>query len=151
METCKVGWKTFRIYYLRSCQEYISIRINPYRSVCMFTANERVVIDFTINGTRPDFVPDGMTIDANGSLYVATFGASKVFKINPVSGCIELEIKIPAEQVTSVAFGGPKLDILFVTTAGKEFKSKQPPPAGKLFKVTGLGVTGLAMTSVKLN
>ena len=117
----------------------------------MFTANGRVVIDFTIDGKRPDFVPDGMTIDANGKLYVSTFGASKVFKINPTTGAIELEIKIPAEQVTSVAFGGPNLDILYVTTAGKEFKSKQPPPAGKLFKVTGLGVQGLPMKSVKLN
>ena len=117
----------------------------------MFTANERVVIDFTINGNRPNFVPDGMTIDAEGSLYVATFGASTVFKINPATGAIDLEIKIPAEQVTSVAFGGPNLDILYVTTAAKEFKSPQPPPAGKLFQVTGLGVKGLPMTSFKLN
>lgn len=117
----------------------------------MFSANGRVVIDFTVNGQRPDFVPDGMTIDTSGSLYVATFGASKIFKINPATGSIELEIELPAEQVTSAAFGGPNLDILFVTTAGKEFKSKQPPPAGKLFKVTGLGVKGLPMKSVKLN
>ena len=92
-----------------------------------------------------------MTIDENGSLYVATFGASKVFKINPSTGKIELEIKIPAEQVTSCAFGGPNLDILYVTTAAKEFKSKQPPPAGQLFKVTGLGVRGLPMQSGKLD
>lgn len=62
-----------------------------------------------------------------------------------------LEIKIPAEQVTSAAFGGPNLDILFVTTAAKEFSSPQPAPAGALFKVTGLGVTGTKMYSVKLN
>jgi len=116
----------------------------------MFTANGRVVIDFTVDGKRPDFVPDGMTIDSDGYLYVATFGASKVFKINPTTGAIELEIKFPAEQVTSAAFGGPNLDILFVTTAAKEFKSPQPAPAGQLFKVTGLG-KGLPMKSVKLN
>lgn len=117
----------------------------------MFTANERVVIDFTINGERPEFVPDGMTIDTNGSLYVATFGGSKILKINPTTGAIELEIKFPAEQITSAAFGGPNLDILYVTSASKEFKSKQPPPAGKLFTVTGLGVKGFPMKSVKLN
>lgn len=139
------------LLFVRSIERRISIRINPYRYVCMFTANGRVVIDFTINGNRPNFVPDGMTIDAHGSLYVATFGASKVFKINPSTGAIELEIKIPAEQVTSVAFGGPNLDILYVTTAAKEFKSKQPPPAGKLFQVTGLGVEGRPMQSFKLN
>lgn len=58
---------------------------------------------------------------------------------------------IPAEQVTSCAFGGPNLDMLFATTAKKEFKSKQPPPAGGLFKITGLGVTGTKMYSVKLD
>lgn len=67
------------------------------------------------------------------------------------TGKIELEIKIPAEQVTSVAFGGPNLDILYVTTASKEFKSPQPAPAGSLFKVTNLGAKGTKMTSVKLN
>lgn len=136
----------FRVYFV-----HISIRINPYRCVCMFTANERVVIDFSINGNRPNFVPDGMTIDAEGSLYVATFGASKVFKINPTTGVIDLEIIIPAEQVTSIAFGGPNLDILYVTTASKEFTTPQPPPAGRVFQVTGLGVKGLPMTSFKLN
>lgn len=58
---------------------------------------------------------------------------------------------IPAEQVTSVAFGGPNLDILYVTTASKEFKSPQPPPAGSLFKVTGLNAKGVKMNGVKLN
>lgn len=41
-----------------------------------------MVIDFRVNGERPPFVPDGMTIDANGSLYVATFGGSTVYKVN---------------------------------------------------------------------
>lgn len=114
--------------------------------------NERTVVDFKINGERPDFVPDGMTIDSDGSLYVATFGGWKIFKINPVTSAIELEIKMPCEQVTSVAFGGPKLDILYVTTASHERGGvKQLPPAGRLFKITGLGVKGTAMKSVKLD
>lgn len=125
-----------------------------------------------MNGKRPDFVPDGMTIDTDGFLYVATFGGSVVYKIDPSlvffrnshsfsihqinfsfncsDGKIVLEIKLPAEQVTSVAFGGPSRDVLFVTTAAKEFKSPQPPPAGALFKVTGLGATGTPMYSVDL-
>jgi gluconolactonase len=92
-----------------------------------------------------------MTIDENGMLYVATFGASKVFVVNPMTKKIEFEIMFPCEQVTSVAFGGPNLDILYATTAATERNSKQPPPAGKIFKVTGLGVKGLPMKSVKLN
>lgn len=151
-ETVHCRWDdSGRIYFFLRIEENISICINPYRSVCMFTANGRVVIDFTVDGKRPDFVPDGMTIDSNGSLYVATFGASRIFKINPTTGAIELEIILPAEQVTSVAFGGPNLDIMYATTAGKEFKSKQPVPAGQLFKITGLGVKGLPMKSLKLH
>lgn len=92
-----------------------------------------------------------MTIDSQGMLYVATFGGSKVLKVNPNTGKIDMEIKIPAEQVTSAAWGGPNLDILFVTTAGKEFKSPQPPPAGGLFRVSGLGVKGTKMFSANLN
>jgi len=61
-----------------------------------------------------------------------------------------MEIKLPCEQVTSVAFGGPNLDILFATSAGKEFKSAQPPPAGGVFKITGLNAKGNKMTSVHL-
>lgn len=92
-----------------------------------------------------------MTIDDEGNLYVATFGGFKIIKVNPSTGKILLEIKVPAEQVTSVAWGGPRLDELFVTTAGKEFKSAQPPPAGGLFRVTGLGARGTPMYSVDLS
>lgn len=48
-----------------------------------FTANERVLIDFSVDGEQPGFVPDGMTIDTEGFLYVATWGGSKVMKVNP--------------------------------------------------------------------
>lgn len=54
-----------------------------FASYSIFTANERVVIDFTINGELPGFFPDGMTIDTDGYLYVATWDGSKVMKIHP--------------------------------------------------------------------
>lgn len=62
-----------------------------------------------------------------------------------------MEIPIPAKQVTSVTFGGPNLDILFVTTAsmpvsadaiGLHPNDKHDKLAGHLFKVTGLGAKG---------
>lgn len=49
----------------------------------VFSALKRVVIDFKASGVVPKFVADGMTIDSDGFLYVALFGASKVLKINP--------------------------------------------------------------------
>lgn len=118
---------------------------------CVQPANERVIIDFTVNGERPDFVPDGMTIDEIGRLYIATWGASKIFVVNPANKKVEHEIVFPCEQVTSAAFGGPNLDILYVTTAATDRSKPQPLPAGRVFKVTGLGVKGLPMKSVKLN
>lgn len=42
-----------------------------------------MLIDFKVNGERPKFHADGLTIDENGSLYVALFNAAKVLKINP--------------------------------------------------------------------
>lgn len=66
-------------------------------------------------------------------------------------GKILLEIPIPTKQVTSVTFGGPNLDILYVTTAsvqasaealGMRPNDKHDEFAGHLFKVTGLGAKG---------
>lgn len=81
--------------------------------------------------------------------------------LNPFSrqGKILLEIPIPAKQVTSVAFGGPNLDILYVTSAGTaataetlglSAKNKQSEYAGHLFKVTGLGAKGLPGVKVRV-
>ncbi|CAD7091685.1 unnamed protein product [Hermetia illucens] len=110
-----------------------------------------ITIDFSEDGKRPNFVPDGMTIDSDGFLYVAGFGASKVFKVNPDNGKVELSIELPCEQITSCAFGGPNLDILYVTSGymGRDGKDK-PAPAGATFQVTGLQAKGLPMAKVKL-
>lgn len=67
------------------------------------------------------------------------------------TGEILLEIKLPAEQITSVAFGGPNLDILYATSSAKNVTSEQLEPAGKLFKITGLGVKGTRMYPVALD
>lgn len=66
------------------------------------------------------------------------------------SGQLVQEITIPAKQVTSVAFGGPNSDELYVTTAKIPFVEPQGPLAGATFKVTGLGARGFPMTDVDL-
>lgn len=106
------------------------------------------MVDFSKTHKEAKFVPDGMTIDANGTIYVATWNGSRVIVINPETKEILREIQMPTAQVTSLAFGGPKLDILYATTAGKP--KPQAAPAGGLFKITGLGVHGLPMASFKL-
>lgn len=66
------------------------------------------------------------------------------------TGKIVLEIDFPCKQITSAAFGGPNLDILYVTTAATARDEIQAPVAGHLFKVTGLGVKGLPGIKVRV-
>jgi len=137
-----------KFYYIDTCQ--LDVKEFDYDPDTGNISNERVLIDFKKNGDRPGYLPDGMTIDADGNLYVATWGGSRIIKVNGQSGKVEQEIKLPAEQVTSVAFGGPNLDILFATTAAIERAGPQPKPAGALFKITGLGVKGLPGVKVRV-
>ncbi|XP_004930719.1 regucalcin [Bombyx mori] len=111
-------------------------------------SNPRNIFDFKQRGLQG--IPDGTTIDTDGNLWVAVFGGSCVLKINPKNGEILQKLAIPAEQVTSATFGGPNLDILFVTSACCNVGKEQLPPSGATFMVTGLGVKGLPNVSVRL-
>lgn len=62
-------------------------------------------------------------------------------------GEVLLDIPFPVKAVTAVSFGGPNLDILYAITAGAGESSEL---AGRLFKVTGLGVKGFAGDKVRL-
>lgn len=61
-------------------------------------------------------VPDGLTVDAEGGLWVAFYGGSSVRCFDP-AGSLRQEIDLPVPQPTSCAFGGSDLDRLFVTSA----------------------------------
>jgi sugar lactone lactonase YvrE len=81
--------------------------------------------------------PDGMTIDERDKLWVALWGGGKVICVDPSSGSIEAEVRLPVPNVTSCAFGGPELDELYITTArsGMAPESLEAHPlAGSLFR-----------------
>lgn len=67
--------------------------------------------------------------------------------MDPDSGKLIQSVHIPASRVTSVTFGGPDREILYVTTSrlglSTEEQEKQPL-AGSVFAVSGLGVSALA-------
>ncbi|XP_068159481.1 regucalcin isoform X1 [Drosophila tropicalis] len=109
--------------------------------------NPKVVFNLRKTSPKDHLLPDGLTIDSEGNLYVATFNGATIFKVDPNTGKVLLEIKFPTKQITSSAFGGPNLDILYVTTAAK---FDQPSPAGTTYKVTGLNATGYAGTNLKI-
>ncbi|HEU5417982.1 MAG TPA: SMP-30/gluconolactonase/LRE family protein [Streptosporangiaceae bacterium] len=73
---------------------------------------------------RSDGILDGLTLDSDGCLWVAVFGGGQVRRYAPDGRLIGM-LEIPARQVTSVGFGGARLDELFITTA----RIGQPPEA----------------------
>ncbi|MDG0792689.1 SMP-30/gluconolactonase/LRE family protein [Cohnella ginsengisoli] len=104
-------------------------------------ANRRVVVEMpTDEGS-----PDGMTIDAEGMLWIAHWGGWQVSRWDPATGEKLLSVPVPASQVTSCAFGGERLDRLYITTARVglgEAELAAQPHAGGLF-CADVGVRGL--------
>ena len=92
--------------------------------------------------------PDGMTLDAEDHLWVALWDGWAVERYAS-DGNLELRVDVPAAQASSRTFGGSDLDLLFITTAQKEFPvggKPDQPHAGGLF-VCRPGVRGLAHRS----
>jgi sugar lactone lactonase YvrE len=91
-------------------------------------------------------IPDGMTIDAEGMLWVALWNGWGVTRWNPYTGELLQQIKLPVAQVTSCTFGGKELQDLYITTAktglSQEELGKQPL-AGAVFVFKNIGIKGL--------
>jgi sugar lactone lactonase YvrE len=85
--------------------------------------------------------PDGMTVDADGRLWVAMWGGGAVHCYTP-EGKLEERVTLPVTQVTACAFGGPDLDELFITTSRQGISGDEQPEAGALFKYRP-GVPGM--------
>lgn len=82
--------------------------------------------------------PDGMTSDMEGKLWIALWGGARVGRWDPASGRLEAEVAVPALQSSSCVFGGPRRDILFVTSARvgmDEAALARYPLSGGLFQI----------------
>ncbi len=91
-----------------------------------------------------DFYPDGMTVDADDCLWIAFWDGWCVRRFSP-GGERLAELKVPAQRPTSVAFGGPDYDQLFITTASRDLTAEEmrdQPQAGGVF-MTRPGVRGV--------
>jgi len=103
--------------------------------------------DGGLTGRRPfvrlpgDAHPDGLTVDAEGGVWVALYGAGAVHRYT-AAGVLDEVVRVPTPQVTACTFGGPDLDQLFITTSQEGLAAGEDPFAGSLFRAD-VGVTGL--------
>jgi L-arabinonolactonase len=88
--------------------------------------------------------PDGATVDAEGCLWIALVQCGKLGRFQPDGQLLTL-IDVPTPFPTCLCFGGPDLDVLYLTSirnTGNLLRSDHPD-AGALFAFHGLGVRGL--------
>jgi len=110
-----------------------------YHSDSGTIANRRLFADL---GTL-DTAPDGCTVDADGRLWSALVRSGQIGCFAP-DGRLERRIDMPCSRPSSVMFGGPDLDVLYVTSISRSENSRsEGPHDGGLFMVTGLNATGL--------
>lgn len=88
--------------------------------------------------------PDGATVDADGYVWSVEVYAGRLIRFDP-DGAIDRIVQLPVFSTTSINFGGPKLDIAFVTSMARPFAGHYPKEreAGSVFAIHGLGVTGI--------
>lgn len=99
--------------------------------------NRRVFADYSASGDRPD----GACVDVDGCLWAAFFAGSRVVRYRP-DGRVDRTIALPVTNPTCLAFGGPGLKTLYVTTARKFLSDGQlaaEPLAGSLLAIEGAG------------
>ncbi|WP_103035144.1 SMP-30/gluconolactonase/LRE family protein [Castellaniella caeni] len=89
--------------------------------------------------------PDGSTVDAEGCLWNAQVYEGQLVRYTP-EGLVDRVIAMPVKNVTSVMFGGPNLDVLFVTSMSRPPLPRFPTDSvqgGSVFAITGLGIRGV--------
>ena len=104
-------------------------------------SNRRVFAQF-----GPDEgVPDGLTVDAEGHLWCAQYGAGRIRRFAP-DGRVERVLHLPCPVVTAPGFGGADMTTLFVTTGwspGVQSPDAEPGAGGAVFALE-TGIRGLA-------
>jgi sugar lactone lactonase YvrE len=135
-----LGWNGdgTRMYFLDSL--WCEVREYDYDPATGKMGDGQPLASFDDDGS----VPDGLTVDAEGAIWVARWGAGCVTRVG-ADGSILQRIELPVSQATSCTFGGDDLADLYITTAHEDFGPAdftREPLAGGLFRCRP-GVRGL--------
>ena len=143
-----IGWSPdgSRMYYADS----------PARQIDMFdyvpatgeVFQRRVFADLS----RSEGFPDGLTVDADGCVWVAMWGGGALRRFTPY-GQQDAVLPLPVSRPTSCAFGGPDMSELYVTTASIDLTDAEraaQPLAGRLLRLRP-GPVGLPSTTAHAN
>lgn len=126
---------------------YVSDSYDPVRTIWAYDydpatgvpSNRRVFFDTRQVAGRPD----GAAIDVDGCYWMAGVGGAQLVRITP-TGDVDRIIDMPVERPTKIAFGGPDLDVMYVTSIGQgaDPSDRAQREAGNLLAVRA-GVQGL--------
>ncbi len=141
-----LGWSPdgSRMYYADSPMRRIDVF--DYDPAVGEASGRRVFADLS----QADGMPDGLTVDADGYLWVAMWDGGVLRRIAP-DGSLDGVLRMPVSRPTSCAFGGPGLAELYVTTARfglSEAALDAEPLAGRLLRVRP-GPIGLPSTTAR--
>lgn len=139
-----LGWSPdgTRLYYADSPTKRVDAF--DYDPATGEAAGRRVFADLS----ALDGVPDGLTVDADGCVWVAIWGGGALCRLTP-DGATDAVVGVPVSQPTSCAFGGPGMTDLYVTTAKVGLSAGElsaQPLAGRLLRLSP-GPVGLPSTS----
>ena len=127
-----IGWTPDgrTMYFVDST--WREIRAYPCDPATGTMGDGRILARFPDDGS----VPDGLTVDEEGHLWVARWRGSCVVRVAP-DGSVVQRIELPVTRVTSCTFGGRDLGDLYITTARGEANAAdlaREPLAGGLFR-----------------
>ncbi|ONH50278.1 gluconolactonase [Frankia sp. CcI49] len=91
-----------------------------------------------------DGAPNGLTVDADGGVWVALCGGGAVCRFD-ARGRMDAVLRVPVPRVTACTFGGDNLDTLYITTSQTETDRERHPAAGAVYAAQ-VGVRGLPVS-----
>ncbi len=131
-----------RMYYVDSPMRRVDVF--DYDSATSEAFQRRVFADLSAF----DGVPDGLTVDVDGYIWVAMWGGGVLRRFAP-DGTHDAVLRVPVAQPTSCAFGGPGMSDLYITSASvglTEAQQAAQPLAGRLLRLRP-GPVGLPSTT----